>query len=225
MIIGGGRITYYLAERILNIGLKVKIIEKSSARCAELCELLPDALIINGDGTDHHLLDEEDLSKTDAFVALTDMDEENFISSLYAAKHRRQTGHFEDQPAGIHARHRRHGHRQHHQPKSADGPSDRPVRSCHAEHRWFEGRHAFPHSGRAGVRYWSSPWPQHSAPGRTAEKHQIQKQPDHRGARPYGPRHRSQRQYEIPPGRHRHRHYDEPEFQRHERHLHLIGGR
>ena len=86
MIIGGGRITYYLAERIMNIGLKVKIIEKSSARCAELCELLPEALIINGDGTDQHLLDEEALSETDAFVALTDMDEENFISSLYAAR-------------------------------------------------------------------------------------------------------------------------------------------
>lgn len=86
MIIGGGKVSYYLAERIISLGLKVKIIEKNSARCAALCELLPEALIINGDGTDQHLLEEESLHDADAFVALTDIDEENLISSLYASK-------------------------------------------------------------------------------------------------------------------------------------------
>lgn len=86
MIIGGGRISFYLAESLLKTGLKVKIIETNPKRCAELCELLPGALIICGDGTDQHLLQEEEMSHSDAFIALTSIDEENLISSLYALK-------------------------------------------------------------------------------------------------------------------------------------------
>jgi trk system potassium uptake protein TrkA len=86
MIIGGGRISYYLAERLMKSGLKVKIIENNTKRCAELTELLPGALIICGDGTDQELLQEEELSQSDAFIALTNIDEENLISSLFASK-------------------------------------------------------------------------------------------------------------------------------------------
>ncbi len=86
MIIGGGRICYYLAESLMKSGLNVKIIENNPKRCAELAELLPGVLIICGDGTDQELLQEEELSHTDAFIALTNIDEENLISSLYASK-------------------------------------------------------------------------------------------------------------------------------------------
>ena len=84
MIIGGGRIAYYLAKEMNAIHVKVKIIEKDLKRCEYLCELLPESVIIHGDGTEKELLHEEGLEKTDAFVTLTGMDEENIIVALYA---------------------------------------------------------------------------------------------------------------------------------------------
>ncbi len=84
MIIGGGEITYYLARFLQHTGIKVKIIEKNRARCEELCDLLPKATIICGDGSDRELLQEEHLEQMDSLVAGTDMDEENIILSLYA---------------------------------------------------------------------------------------------------------------------------------------------
>ena len=84
IIIGGGRIAYYLAKELNSVHVKVKIIEKDLKRCEYLCEMLPDSVIIHGDGTDKELLHEEGLEKTDAFVTLTGMDEENIIVALYA---------------------------------------------------------------------------------------------------------------------------------------------
>ena len=75
---------YYLAAQLSTLGMQVKIIEENARRCEELCELLPKATIINGDATDHDLLVEEGVEEADAFVALTGMDEENIILSLYA---------------------------------------------------------------------------------------------------------------------------------------------
>ena len=66
------------------MGIKVKIIDKDRAYCEKLCELLPKAIIIHGDGTDQELLAEEGLADTEGFVALTNMDEENVMLSLYA---------------------------------------------------------------------------------------------------------------------------------------------
>jgi len=86
MLVGGGRISHYLAQILLGMGLAVTIIEKNHARCEVLCEEFPDALIVCGDGTDKDLLLEEGLNETDAFVALTDMDEENMIVSMYAGR-------------------------------------------------------------------------------------------------------------------------------------------
>ena len=86
MICGGGRVAYYLASQLCNLGMNVKIIERNRERCEELCELLPHATIINGDATEHDLLIEEGIEKTDAFIALTGMDEENIIMSLFASK-------------------------------------------------------------------------------------------------------------------------------------------
>lgn len=84
MIIGGGRLAYYLAKEMISLRARVKIIEQDMKRCEYLCEILPDAVIIHGDGTDKELLQEEGLEKTDALVALTNMDEENIVVSLYA---------------------------------------------------------------------------------------------------------------------------------------------
>ncbi len=84
MIVGGGTIAYYLAKLLLDSRIDVKIIERDEARCNELAELLPDAMIIHGDASDKHLLIEEGITTTDAFVALTGFDEENVLLSLYA---------------------------------------------------------------------------------------------------------------------------------------------
>lgn len=82
MILGGGRIAYYLTNILLDIGMKVKIIEIDKERCLELSELLPKALIINADGTDEELLLSENINDMDAFIAVTGIDEENLLSSL-----------------------------------------------------------------------------------------------------------------------------------------------
>ena len=84
IICGGGRVAYYLGSQLLELGMQVKIIEMDEKRCMELCDLLPRATIIHGNATDHELLEEEGISKADAFVTLTGMDEENIIMSMYA---------------------------------------------------------------------------------------------------------------------------------------------
>lgn len=84
MIVGGGKIGYYLAQQLIAAGMRVKVIEKNYDRCTELCDLLPKATIINGDGTDQDLLLDEGLADSDAFVALSSLDEENIIMSLFA---------------------------------------------------------------------------------------------------------------------------------------------
>ena len=84
MIIGGGRSSYYLAQELLAMGIEVKIIEKRRERCEELSELLPDANIINGDGTSEDLLREEGIEYAESVVALTGIDEENILLTLHA---------------------------------------------------------------------------------------------------------------------------------------------
>lgn len=84
MIVGGGSTAYYLAKQLLAMGIKVKIIEKNRTRCDELCELLPQASIIYGDGTDRDVLMEEGIETAEAFVSLTNLDEENIMLSLFA---------------------------------------------------------------------------------------------------------------------------------------------
>lgn len=84
MIIGGGRAAYYLAKQLITMGIEVKIIENDSKRCEELSELLPKAIIINGDGTDESLLKEEGIESIQSFVPLTGLDEENILLTLHA---------------------------------------------------------------------------------------------------------------------------------------------
>lgn len=83
ILAGGGRISYYLAKRLLSSGISVEIIEKDYDRCLELAVHLPAADIIHGDATNHATLDGEGLSECDALVSLTGYDEMNIVISLY----------------------------------------------------------------------------------------------------------------------------------------------
>lgn len=87
LIVGGGTIAYYLAKQLLEMRVEVRIIEQRKERCEELSELLPEATILQGDGTDKELLLEEGLKHTEAFVALTNMDEENLMLAMLARKY------------------------------------------------------------------------------------------------------------------------------------------
>lgn len=84
LIIGGGIAAYYLAKQLLDMGIKVTIIEEKKSRCEELSVLLPEAIIINGDGTNQELLKEEGIERVESFVPLTGMDEENILLTLHA---------------------------------------------------------------------------------------------------------------------------------------------
>lgn len=84
MILGGGKTSYYLARFLIKSNIRVKLVEISRSRCDELSELLPEAIIINGDATDESLLIQEGLEDVGALIALTDMDEENVLLSLFS---------------------------------------------------------------------------------------------------------------------------------------------
>ena len=86
VIVGGSRLGYYLANMLIQSGVKVKIIEIDYERCLQLSELLPKALIINGDGCQQKLLNEEVYGKADAVISLLNIDEVNLVISMYAKK-------------------------------------------------------------------------------------------------------------------------------------------
>ena len=83
MIIGGGETAVYLAQHLIALGIKVTIFERDAARCKELSGILPQALIICGDGTDKDMLLEEGVTGVESFVSLTNLDEENIMLSMY----------------------------------------------------------------------------------------------------------------------------------------------
>lgn len=84
IIVGGGRITYYLYKLLVGMGINTKIVEINGNRCLELADELPNALIINDDGTDEGVLKSENIDTSDGFIAVTGIDEENIMSSLIA---------------------------------------------------------------------------------------------------------------------------------------------
>ncbi len=85
MLIGGGRVSYYLSQSLIGAGVRVKIIEQKPERCRELAGVLPRASIIEGDGSSQSVLDTEGIADTDALVTLTGLDEQNVITSLYGS--------------------------------------------------------------------------------------------------------------------------------------------
>ena len=83
-ILGGSRIATYLTWELSKSDMHVRIIEKDLGKCERLSELLPNAMIINGDGTDNEVLETENIFKADAFISLTDRDEDNLLMALNA---------------------------------------------------------------------------------------------------------------------------------------------
>lgn len=84
MIIGGGKTGFYLADKLSEFGIAVKVIEKDKDRCYYLSTHLDDVMILHGDATDTSLLDEENIDEMDAFVTTTGLDEENLLLALMA---------------------------------------------------------------------------------------------------------------------------------------------
>ena len=83
LIVGGGTCAYYLADLLIKSGIDVTIIEKDSDRCDALCDLLPKATILKGDGTNEALLEEAGIRDVDSVIALTGLDEENIMLALH----------------------------------------------------------------------------------------------------------------------------------------------
>jgi len=86
MILGGSSVGYH-AAKALSKRYRVKLVEPNKERCIKLAELLPDTLIINADGRNVDILEEENLSEMDAFIAVTANSETNIITSLVAKNH------------------------------------------------------------------------------------------------------------------------------------------
>ena len=86
LIVGGGTVGFYLAKRLTEVGIRTKIIEADADRCDLLNDEIPKAVIINGDGTDERLLLREGIGGVGAFAALTGVDEENVILTLFAKR-------------------------------------------------------------------------------------------------------------------------------------------
>lgn len=86
MIAGGGTTSFYLAQKLLDSGVAVKIIERDKARCDFLSLALPKATLIHADATEHEMLLEDGLAQMDAFVSLMPVDEENIFLSLFVNK-------------------------------------------------------------------------------------------------------------------------------------------
>lgn len=84
MIIGGGKTGYYLAQKLADHGAAVKLIEQNKARCQYLSTRVKNVIVLNGDGTDIEMLEEENLDDMDAFVTATGIDEQNLLLALTA---------------------------------------------------------------------------------------------------------------------------------------------
>ena len=84
LIAGGGDITHYLCDLLTKSGIDVKVIEKDAKRADELSEVLSDVTVIHADAANQEVLMQENVDKAGAFVALTNLDEENILLSLFA---------------------------------------------------------------------------------------------------------------------------------------------
>ncbi|TRZ41387.1 Trk system potassium transporter TrkA [Robertkochia solimangrovi] len=84
MILGGSKIGFKTARDLCSSKFRVKLIEKDKSKAFDLADELPNALIINGDGRNVELLEEEDISSMDAFISVTGNSETNIMSCLVA---------------------------------------------------------------------------------------------------------------------------------------------
>lgn len=84
LIIGGGRLTYYVIEFLKEYRMDIKVIERNREVAEELSAAYPNIEVILGDGTDQEILQQEGIENYNAFISLTGVDEENIVASLYA---------------------------------------------------------------------------------------------------------------------------------------------
>ena len=85
-VLGGSKIATYLAWAVEKAGMRVRIVEQDEERCLSLSDKLPHATIIHGDGTDSAVIEAENILDTDAFIALTNRDEENLLMAMTAQR-------------------------------------------------------------------------------------------------------------------------------------------
>lgn len=83
-ILGGSKIATYLTWAVEKVGMRVRIVERDEERCLALSDNLPHATILHGDGTDSTVIESENLFVTDAFISLTNRDEENLLMAIAA---------------------------------------------------------------------------------------------------------------------------------------------
>ena len=86
IIIGAGMIAYYLIRMMRGIGMKPVILDNDPVTAETFNQLLPDVLVLNADGTNRDVLDEEGLDTADAFISLTGTDEVNILMGMYAQR-------------------------------------------------------------------------------------------------------------------------------------------
>lgn len=86
VIIGGGNVGFFLARQMESSGLRVKIIDHDEKRCSFLAVNLEKSLVLQGDGTDIELLEEEAVGQQDVVICVTNNDEKNLLCSLLAKK-------------------------------------------------------------------------------------------------------------------------------------------
>ena len=86
LVIGAGTIAYYLIRMMHGIGMKPAVIEIDPARAEAFNQSAPDVLVLNADGTNRDVLDEEGLDEADAFISLTGTDEVNILMGMYAQR-------------------------------------------------------------------------------------------------------------------------------------------
>lgn len=88
MIIGGGKTGLYLAKKLSEFGVSVKIVERELSRCHYLAEKLENVMILHGDGTDRELLEDENIQDMNSFITATGFDEDNLLLALMAKEYK-----------------------------------------------------------------------------------------------------------------------------------------
>lgn len=86
MIVGGGKVSYYLADSLQKSHIDVQLIERNEERCRILADQLPKINVIHGDASDQSVLESEGLASSSALVALTGLDELNMVVALYGKR-------------------------------------------------------------------------------------------------------------------------------------------
>jgi trk system potassium uptake protein TrkA len=83
IVVGGGKVGFNLSRELLALGYSVSIVEKDAEKCERIATAM-NALVINGDGTDHSILESAGTGQADFMVAVTGRDEDNFVACQLA---------------------------------------------------------------------------------------------------------------------------------------------